>query len=192
MEKESLVWKFVHVRRLRKQSEATSQRLENRIQYLAREEQRAIRSLSQFHDKTNLIYSIKSHAAEHKAVLKRWKEEEMVRRQWQREINQSGERYTEDCIARVKRTIQCGRRNDARAMRVLKSTLQSKRSFEAKQALEASKMRVQAIKSHRNGVNFSPEGREVEKRSWGLGGRYTLSEVSEEAGQSRSISTDLM
>ena len=180
MEPALLSKRLTHVHKLRKQSEAASLRLSNRVHYLAREEQRAIRSLSQVRAKTQFICNVQLTAAKHRAALKESKKAQVHMEQRQRAVNSSFACTNEEAIDLVHRYMQCGRRNDGKAMRVLKEVLGARRKETARQELMTLREKVRAARAQRENARLSPELLRQEKREWVQGCRRqnTLSEDS--------------
>lgn len=183
--------RLTQVRGLRKQSEAASLRLANRVQYLAREEQRAVRSLSLFRAKTQFICDVKLRAVQHRAELRHSKQTQSRLEQKQREANCSFHSQHEEAIGLVHKFMQCGRRNEGRAMRVLRDVLGARRREAARKDLETLQQRVRAVRMQREGARLSPELLRQEKRDWAQSCRRQISDSEDSLLQTYSLDTDL-
>ena len=184
--------RLAQAHRLRKQSETASLRLANRVQYLAREEQRAVRSLSLVRAKTQFICSIKLRAVQHRAVLRHSKQTQSRLEQRQREANSSFQCQHEEAIGLVQKYIHCGRRNDCRAMRVMRDVLGARRREAARKELETLRQRVRTVRVQREGARLSPELLRLEKRDWVQSGMRQMTLSEDSMMQTYSLETSLL
>ena len=167
---DSQTQKLAEVKRSRRQLDALSNQLSNRLHFLHREESKILKSVYQARSKAHQIVTIKTKAALDRAQLAHHRHAQLSFELQQRALHTYAASVTVDRIAHVARLVTVHKQNDARAIKLMKAVMKNKGEERMQRDLWVKRARVRELRQRSTDAPLSHQLYRQEKhdvvRNW--------------------------